>query len=187
MGQNCGECNKKPKSTIPNPYQNYEFNNERQLKNNNQLNKPLINKELNTNTKTDNENLETAQDEVNRGMPLEEESMKPSNIDRHASIGSSIRFDNSEDIDQDSVIKPNNDNNRLNTDNLYNEMNRLNTNNGSRNLYNEMNVNNNMTNNNNNRYKKNDYINHNSSNEIIQLKCIESFEAHQEKIVSLIE
>ena len=190
MGQNCGECNKKPKSGIPNPYQNLDYNNERQLTNNNQLNKPLLNKELNTNIKTDNENLETAQDEVNRGTPLEEESMKPSNIDRHASLGSSIRFDNSDDIDQDSVIKPNNDNNRLNTNNgsnnLYNEVNnRFNTNNGSSNLYNEINVNNNIPNN--NRYKKNNYINHNSSDEIIPLKCIESFEAHQEKIVSLIE
>ena len=113
------------------------------------------------------------------GITVEDPTLEYSNIDRHASIGSSIRFDSSQDIiEQNSIIK--------NSDrgNIYD--NNLNQNDGSINLGEKLNPTNSINdyNNNNENYKN---INKNSKEDILPLECINSFEAHQEKIVSLIE
>ena len=132
MGQTC--CESKDNINMNNPtnstnhltnYQKYPQPENYQLKT------PLVNKEVNY--KVPDDNLETAQDEMNNDVQIIDASLEHSNIDRHASIGSSVKNDFTQDnIEQISVAKKSN-----------NEYNNSVKNNSSFNLYKEVNPNNN--------------------------------------------
>ena len=173
MGQTCCESKQNlhniSLNNQKNQSKNYQYNTQQIPPDNNQLYQPKPREYLNT--KIEEENLETAQDEINRDIQIEETKLDQSNEAPHVSLGSSIRFSDSQDMDQNSIIKPNKGNNNLN--------NNLNENNGVLNLYEEANLNNDNNN--------SKYVNENTYDNLLPLKCIESFEAHQEKIVSLIE
>ena len=143
MGQTCCESKQNLQnislSNQNNPSKNYKYNMQQIPPDNNQINQPKPREDLNT--KIEEENLETAQDEMNRDIQIEETNVEQSNEDRHASLGSSIRFSDSQDMDQNSIIKkPNKGNDNINENNgeinLYEEAN-LNTANNNSNYANE--------------------------------------------------
>ena len=145
------------------------------------INKPTIkSKNLNIDYTANNKATITKKSSKENGVLTNEEiepdviqiidtNLEHSEIDRHVSLGSSIRFDNSqEQIDQNSTSKVSNK--------LINNSNNQIMNGNNFNLYNELS----------NNFNNFNVLNENAK-EDLPFKCIQSFKAHQEKIVCIIE
>ena len=156
MGQACCESNNnlnnnQPyKRTPPYPQEN---------QGNQNIITPKINNNQSHNVKIKNkEKLPKNKEEMNAiGFKIVDTSAEHSEIDRHVSIGSSVQFDNSQDI-VEQISNPKISNKINNNESIQ-----------------KAKINNNINNN---------QIN---SNEILSLKCINSFEAHKDKIACIIE
>ena len=157
MGQSCCES---PNGKINNNY--YTTTNNKD-KNYTKINNPPV--KVRETGVLSNEEIEP-----DTRMQIVDTNIEHSEIDRHASIGSSVRFD--DPIEQQSISKI--------SEQLTKSNNIKNGNNF--NLYNELNFN--IDKNNFNNFN---CVNEKSKEEILPFKCIKSFVAHQEKIVCIIE